>query len=95
MKTRPKRVPRLWCALQGLLPLDGLDPTAKRMAVTLADVQAPAVAKRKFGGDGPANDNPGSVWPLIVDSYCADGRGGDGDRDESHRSEGGDPRVRD
>lgn len=47
MKTRAKRLPRLWCALQGLLPLEG-GLVAQRGALAWPVHTAETLAARKM-----------------------------------------------
>ena len=48
MNVRAKRVPRLWCALQGLLPLEAC------LAAQRAELALPPETERGGGGGGRA-----------------------------------------
>jgi len=47
MRARAKRLPRLWCALQGLLPLDAVWAVPPGSAVAASKADAAAVARFK------------------------------------------------
>jgi hypothetical protein len=50
---KPKRVPRLWCALQGLLPLEAMGATPPTLPTLAAEpkrpVSRPASVARTIG----------------------------------------------
>ena len=47
MKARAKRLPRLWCALQGLLPLEAVWAVPQGGSVSALKTDAAAVARFK------------------------------------------------
>lgn len=48
MKARAKRLPRLWCALQGLLPLESVWVGPRGGAVSASKADAAAVVRGKI-----------------------------------------------
>ena len=67
MSPRVKRLPRLWCAMQGLLPLDACSASAREALAGRgrAEESAPVSAKANAAGSGGRAGSKPFLSPVI------------------------------
>ena len=64
MRSRAKRLPRLWCALQGLLPLEACWAAQRGELACPVEAEKLHPVRVKLGGSEAEAKKPPSGWPM-------------------------------